>query len=227
LVGGDIKVVGVDAHPKGWVAIVLHAGRFEAAQTYGNFELVLKEFPNVPAIAVDIPIGLPPSVTRACDSAARLLVGPRRSSVFSTPPRAALEASSFTEASARCFELTGVRLSQQSYALVARIREVDAVVSSADRVFEVHPEVCFRAMAGHALNSPKRAWAGMWGRLELLKHHGVELPIELGEAGAIPPVDLIDAAAAAWSASRIASKQALSVVKPETDDRGRAVSIWY
>src|SRR5206468_1411244 len=49
-------------------------------------------------IGVDIPIGLPESGARPADVAARRFVGPRASSVFTTPQRAVLEAPSYAEA---------------------------------------------------------------------------------------------------------------------------------
>ena len=44
--------------------------------------------------------------------------------------------------------LSGKGISAQSYALRVKILEVEAVAESDTRVFEVQPEVSFRAMAG-------------------------------------------------------------------------------
>ncbi|MFI6764988.1 DUF429 domain-containing protein [Streptomyces sp. NPDC050355] len=54
------------------------------------------------------------------------------------------------------------------------------------------------------------------------------LPDDLGDAGRTPPDDVLDAAAAAWTAHRIACGRARSVPNPpERDAGGRPVAIWY
>ncbi|NUP38908.1 MAG: DUF429 domain-containing protein, partial [Streptomyces sp.] len=51
---------------------------------------------------------------------------------------------------------------------------------------------------------------------------------ELGPAGRVPPDDVLDAAAAAWSAHRIALGTAASLPDPpETTRDGLPVAIWY
>ena len=76
-------------------------------------------------VAIDIPIGLPPTGPRQADVLARGQVGRRASSVFVTPIRAALLATTHAEASALHRSATGKGLSQQAYALRAKILEVD------------------------------------------------------------------------------------------------------
>src|SRR5579859_2437139 len=76
-------------------------------------------------IGVDVPIGIPEAGGRAADEAARRFVGPRASSVFTTPVRRALEAPTYAEARALATELTGKSISAQSYALRHRILEID------------------------------------------------------------------------------------------------------
>jgi len=71
------------------VAVVLHAGQFADARLAATFEQLLDMVEDAEAVGVDIPIGLPSKGVRAADAAARAFVGPRRSSVFPTPSRAA------------------------------------------------------------------------------------------------------------------------------------------
>lgn len=224
---GAALAVGVDAYRKGWVAVAVRGRRVERVVACRAFSEVRQTFPDAAAVGIDIPIGFPADRVRACDQAARGLLGSRWSSIFLTPPRAVLQSSTYPEALARSRALGGGGISRQAYGLRARILEVDAEVAPGDRVFEVHPEVSFRAMAGEPLTAPKTAWRGMWDRLELLSRAGVHLPRELGPAGVVPPADVIDAAAAAWSAARIMAGEAMWVTEPETDDRGRSVTIWY
>jgi predicted RNase H-like nuclease len=98
-------------------------------------------------LAIDIPIGLLDG-SRACYKAARKLLGqPRGTSVFAAPCRAALT----VEASAINRWKTVRGLSQQAFHIGPKIKEVDDAMTP-DRqqwAFEVHPEVCFWALAGH------------------------------------------------------------------------------
>jgi predicted RNase H-like nuclease len=222
------SVVGVDVWKKGWVGVSLVNGRFNEARTAPKIADLLFAFPDAVVVAVDIPIGLPINAPRACDAAAAAFVGPRRSSVFPTPPRAALEATTFQEALVACRRVLGIGLSQQAYALGPKILEVALIAVVGDRIVEVHPEVCFRAMAGSPLAFPKSSWAGMQDRLKLLAEAEIELPADLGLANEVGSADVIDAAAAAWSARRYLRGEADSVIKvPEVFADGRQVTIWY
>ena len=143
--------------------------------------------------------------------------------MFSMTPRAALEADGWEAANAISKELSGVGLSKQSYALVPKILEVDALAGSDDRVIEVHPEVSFRALSGGPLRGSKKSWSGMTQRRSLLATAGIELPDDLGEANGVPADDVLDAAVAAWSANRYARGEARRLPA-----EGRELGvIWY
>jgi predicted RNase H-like nuclease len=95
------------------------------------------------------------------------------------------------------------------------------------RIREVHPEVSFRAMnGGQALDYGKKSAGGALERTELLRRHGIEL-IRLDAAAAAALDDVLDAAAAAWSAARVANGQANSLPDPPQLLDGRLVAIWY
>ncbi|MFI9785911.1 DUF429 domain-containing protein [Kitasatospora sp. NPDC051984] len=65
-------------------------------------------------------------------------------------------------------------------------------------------------------------------RRSLLSAVGISLPDELGEADPVLTDDVLDAAAAAWSAQRIATGTAACLPEvPEQDIGGRPVAIWY
>jgi predicted RNase H-like nuclease len=177
------------------------------------------------SVGVDMPIGLPERGARDCDRLAKAFVGARRSSVFMTPPRAVLEPASFAAANEIAPALFGAKISQQAWALRRNIAVVEAVATDDDRVIEVHPEVSFRAMAGEPLAHAKTAWNGQALRRRLLREAGIELPDDLGEAAAVPPVDVLDAAAAAWSARRYANREAESLPPPANP--GDRQVIWY
>lgn len=222
-------VVGVDAYKKGWVAVVLEDGVFRRAQVFATIGELLSDLSDARVVGIDIPIGLPTTGRRRADIEAGQFVGPRRSSVFPTPPRAVLEADTYDEARRVSKQRFGFGVSSQSYrGMRDKIFEVDAVVASDTCLIEVHPEVSFRALAGHDLYYSKRTWNGQIERLRLLEREGIQLPDNLGGAAAVPVDDVLDAAVGAWTADRYERGTAKSLPDPpEADDRGRAVAIWY
>ncbi|HCP61807.1 MAG TPA: DUF429 domain-containing protein, partial [Actinobacteria bacterium] len=60
-------------------------------------------------------------------------------------------------------------------------------------------------MSGGTVLGRKKSWNGLMQRWRLLSSEGIELPEAAGPAGAAAPDDVLDAAAAAWSANRIAN----------------------
>ncbi len=114
-------------------------------------------------------------------------------------------------------------------ALRPKIFQVDACAATDDRIYEAHPEVSFAAMNGKPLTHSKKSWHGQTARLHLLAEAGITILDDLGPVGAIPPDDIIDAAAAAWSATRIATSKAEKVGEPIPNGRPsrHAGFIWY
>ncbi len=225
-----MSVIGIDACPKGWAAVVLR-GDDQAVEVHflPTIDAVTGAVPDAELIAIDIPIGLPTSGVRPADVAARAFVGRRRSSVFATPVRSALEAATYAEAVRISNELTGSGISQQAYALRTKILEVDRWLPSAPcPVFEVHPEVCFTVMRGEPAAASKKTWHGMSERLDVLRQVGIRLDDVDSVAGSVIGADdVIDAAAAAWSARRLASGIARSFPDhAEHSPMGRLIAIW-
>ena len=112
-------------------------------------------------IFVDIPIGLPDArlKERDCDLMARKKLGPRHSSVFPAPVRAALGAKDYEEAKQRSHKEIGKELSIAAFCILPKIREVDKLLRSDEKarrvVREVHPEVCFWAFADRPMKFSK------------------------------------------------------------------------
>jgi predicted RNase H-like nuclease len=161
------------------------------------------------AAAIDIPIGLAASQSRACDREARRLLGPRRSSVFPAPVRAVLAARTYAEACEISRAACGKGLSKQLYNIVNKIREVDAVQSPRlqRQLFEASPELSFAVMAGDAptpMRHSKRTPEGRAERVAVLRASlGVDvvLLVDSPPAGAARD-DVLDAIALAWTARR-------------------------
>ena len=220
--GGWVRVVGVDGAKGGWVAAELVDGKLGAIRVFPDFNSLLEEFEgSAEVVAVDMPIGLPDDGDRPGDHAARRFIGPRASSVFPTPPRWVLEATDYEAAQAlRPTDMKGV--SRQSFAMIAKIKEVAAAVEHRSGVYEVHPEVSFRALKGSALQWPKKSYQGTTERLRLLEAIRIYVPLERMAGCELD--DVVDACVAAWSAARIATGKAERLPAGSTDERG---VIWY
>ncbi|OBF98931.1 hypothetical protein A5772_13910 [Mycolicibacter sinensis] len=223
-----MRVLGVDAAGKVWVGVELVDGQFARAVTAARL-VDLPDLADYAVVAVDIPLGLLDKGFRLADTAARSLVGPRRSSVFLTAPRPVLLADSHHAASILHRQLTGMGLSQQSFALRTRIVEADALYSDDSLpLFEVHPELSFTMMGDGPPKAGKKSWHGQRDRMARLESAGIVIPAEIGDAGQAGPDDVLDAAAAAWSAHRIETHVACSVPDPpQSNERGQRMAIWY
>jgi predicted RNase H-like nuclease len=235
-----MRVVGVDGIPSGWVAVAIEDGHYLDMRAFKTFSALVDASPQAVAIGVDIPIGLPgdasgdDGIRRAADEAARKMLGRGASTIFSTPSRAALRdvrGMTYRAAQARWKTTGHAAPSAQSYALASKILEVDEFVTIDERghlIHEVHPELSFLAMnRGRALRPAKKSWAGFVQRLRLLRNNGIEVPFVVTDVMDAHPDDVLDAAAAAWTAQRIAKGEAQMVPeRPPKDRRRRPVAIW-
>jgi predicted RNase H-like nuclease len=94
------RALGVDACRAGWVGVVLHGGgaMVHVAETIAALVADAEAPVTLPSLVSIFRFGLPDTGRGAADVLAYQLVGPRRSSVFMTPVRAALEAGSHAAA---------------------------------------------------------------------------------------------------------------------------------
>ena len=222
-------VVGVDASKTGWIAVVLGDGKDPGAHHLPTIDALADLVATADAIAIDIPIGLPTGGARQADVLARQFIGARRSSVFLTPVREAIEAHTHALATRASVARTRTGISQQAYALGAKILEVERwLPSSRCPVYEVHPEVSFTVLLGTPAQASKKTWAGMVERRRALEGAGISLDHVDGVAAVrASPDDMLDAAVAAWSAARIARGAGRSFPDPPVlDASGRRVAIW-
>ena len=83
-------------------------------------------------------------------------------------------------------------------------------------------------MAGGPVPTRKKTWAGAEQRRRLLEAAGIRLPSELDLAGEMAAVDdVLDVAAAAWTACRCAHAQARSIPQdPQVLSDGIRCAIW-
>lgn len=184
------------------------------------------------AVGVDIPMGLPESGPRRCDTELRRFLGARRSSVFPAPIRALLAdhlIRDYRAARDTSVAHRGKSLSIQSFNLLPKIAEADGIVRGGRNrsVIEVHPEAAFTEMNdGVPLANGKKTAAGVDERWALLTKR---LP---GMTGEVPRVrgaatdDVVDAIAALWSTVRWRRGEAHAFGNGEVDGVGIPMRIF-
>src|SRR5215475_7713267 len=233
-------LAGVDGCRAGWVVML---APLDAPDAHGHqvricasFADVLSLEPAPAVIAVDMPIGLlgaPQPGGRCCDRLARRLLGRRASSIFTPPIRPLLHATHYAQVRA-------YGLSIQAFNIMPKIREVDRVMTPAlqQRVYEAHPELAFRTLAGHPMQYRKKTVAGREERLRVLDKipsllfHGIRTAFEhvlhTYKRADVAPDDILDAYVLVWTALRIWRAQAHCVPRiPPHDARGLRMEIWY
>jgi predicted RNase H-like nuclease len=211
---------GIDGCPEGWIAASLDLTTGQVTgKVFSDAASLLRE-PRAVVTAIDIPIGLPsPGRPRSVDGEARRLLGPRRSSVFPAPPRAVLGSRTYQSACEASREDCGKLMSQQAYAILPKIEEVDKILRETPelhaRVFEVHPELCFYHWAGKKpMRHPKKTGFGFAERLALVQAAFGSAAEEIRENISRKEAhddDILDALAALWTAQRIHSGTAVTL----------------
>lgn len=229
-------VLGLDGCKAGWVGVLLDAsGQAEPQlRLFSTISDALNTPENPAIITIDMPIGFedtPSGPGRECERLARKILKGRASSIFSSPLRAALAASTHAEAMALNRAAGGPGLSAQSFALFRKLRELDATLTPdmSARVYETHPEAGFALLNGAALTHGKKTVEGRAERLALLVRHAIAThaldPHPFPKTRCAPD-DVLDAAMCAVSARRILKGEALSLpAEPPCDARGLPMRI--
>ncbi len=229
--------IGVDGCRGGWVVAVVDAPgeetRFALVECLDDVLRVAKV--GRATVVIDVPIGLPEAGPRLCDLEARSLIGRRfGASVFPAPCRAALGGvHNYDRASRLNHRASGRRLSKQSFHLLPRIAHVDGMLGPGLQrsVREGHPELIFRMLAGRALLHGKKTVEGQVERTSLLEKAGLRLDtgaarfrLGVSQAGVD---DILDAAACALAAWRVAEGRALALptATEQRDARGLRMEI--
>lgn len=239
---GRTLVAGVDGVPDGWVMAVTAVAdgspvEFSVWHTLADLWSQARTR-RLRVVAIDMPIGLPGTERREADTRGHRLLGARRSSLFWTPPLCVLDAANHAEANRRSWGETGRGISVQAFSLMPKIRELRDTLTPGDfapearpRAAEVHPESSFVRLAGEPMSVSKRQPAGEEERLDVLAD--VFPNIAEATVAAPPPGpprpgldDLLDAAAAAWTARRIAAGEAECLGAGEHDETGYPMNIW-
>ena len=191
----------------------------------------LDGLPLAGVVGIDMPLGLLVgwlAGRRRCSPGGRS--AGRGVTVFAIPPRPVWQQPTYAEANRACRELTGKGLSAQTWGLrgkIARSRRLPPRVTPRQlHLYEVHPELVVRGHGGRAArrtaSTPRQAWPSA---AKLLARAGIALPAKITGAA---ENDLLDAAAVAWSARRIAAGEAVTLTNPaQHADDGTEIAIRY
>lgn len=225
--------MGVDGCKCGWLSVALGEGRAWEVNLFHNISSLWENYHNASLILVDIPIGLREGGRheRLCDLRARNLLGrPRGAGVFPAPCRPALKSTSYEQACEINEQLTGKKLSRQTFAIIPKIMDMDTFLykhrDARWLIRETHPEICFWAMSGQAMKHHKTTEEGFTERKQILTKYFPQTPEMVAETlikyklTAIGKDDILDALAAAITITTGLGELATIPEKPEIDAQG-------
>jgi predicted RNase H-like nuclease len=232
-------VVGVDGCRRGWLAVSLSRDGTSECRIFPDMASLWTAYRRAALILVDIPIGLPKAANdRACDKAAREVLGPRRASVFPVPCRAAVYAPDYDAAIKINVRLTGKGIFRTTWNLIPRMRQVDEMLQADPGargvIREAHPELLFWGLnQKRPMASYKKDAAGEAERLEVLqrvypgaKSHFLEIKKTLPPKSAAPD-DLLDALAVAITGFLGGTRLQTLPPSPERDSMGLPMEMVY
>ncbi|MCX4186481.1 DUF429 domain-containing protein [Methylophaga sp. OBS4] len=237
----EVGYAGVDGCRGGWFVTLLgcredtvQTVRYELCQ---HFDEVVKLVARSVMVTVDMPVGLLEQALpggRMCDRAARRLLGPRRSSVFSPPARPALAA--YPDYAA-AVAVNGAGISLPAWHILPRIGEVDSCMTPRlqRRIMESHPELAFMSLAGSPMSHSKKSREGLVERMGWLRQHfgrhepDVQALRKHFGRQRLAEDDILDACVLALVARRI--RLGLGARLPgqnvPVDSKGLRMEIWY
>ncbi|MEM7092479.1 MAG: DUF429 domain-containing protein [Actinomycetota bacterium] len=215
-------VAGVDRWRGGWV-IVRESPDGVAIDTAADFTALQVVVADCAVIAIDMPMALPRRGTRRAEVDLRAQLGSAGRSVFISPTRAAIEAADQSEATRINRAHDGPGISAQAWGLAGSIRELRASVPldrDPTRWFETHPERAFAEMNRGTPFDSKKTARGVGQRLAVLRPvFDIDVLLRDGPPK-VPVDDVLDACAAAWSARRTCTGDAILVGPAGRDDQG-------
>lgn len=240
-------VAGVDGCKGGWFVVITSVKAPNCPEANCNFELkssfvakafaeVLSKTTDCKLICVDIPIGLSDGdKPRECDIAARKVLGKFRvGSIFPAPIRQCLSTDDYKTASEISYKYANKKLSQQSFNIMDKIRQVDDLMTPElqQRVREIHPEISFWALnEKKPMQYNKKKASGRIERMQLLTSifpDIEEIVAQIRKPKKVAPDDILDALAAAWTASQIILQKTQTLPEnPQLDSKDLRMEIVY
>ena len=236
-----MKFIGIDGCKDGWFCVSLDADEGWSYRVIPDAQSLAELLRHAGSVLIDIPIGLLDTGTseRQCDKDGRKLLTPKRcSSVFPAPARQTLQASSYEQAQLINRNANGRGLSQQSWNIVAKIREIDDLLLSQTSlqgvVRECHPELCFWALNNkQAMQYNKKTEQGKQERLSILENYFASCHQLFEQACSqflrrqVADDDIIDAMVCAVTAKHGYNNYSTVPALPEHDVHGLAMEMVY
>jgi predicted RNase H-like nuclease len=233
-----MKFIGVDGCKIGWFFVSLDDNEGWNIGVLSKIAELSELITESELILVDIPIGLREDGKneRQCDLEARKILKQRRSSVFPAPSRLAINCKTYKEGSQVNYEYTARKLSQQSWAIAKKIKEMDEFLGelgTTQKIREIHPEVGFWALNKYiAMQYNKKSQEGFNERIALLSDYCgyakdiVEAAKQKYHRKEVARDDIIDAIVGAVTAKFHPSLGTLPE-KLERDSKGLSMEIVY
>jgi predicted RNase H-like nuclease len=232
--------LGADGCKAGWLTVLLTENNDWRVDVFPDVSSLWNKYSRVSVILLDVPIGLRERghEERTCDKKARELLGPKRGpSVFRVPCRSAIYAESHETASNINKQITGRRLPLQTWNIIPKIREIDIFLSNNEsarlRVREIHPEICFWALAGHPMKHKKKKPEGRLERTQVLKSicpqtdDIIKHTLSTYRRNKVARDDILDAISAAVTAM-VGIQRLVSIPEaPEFDSHGLRMEMVY
>ncbi len=222
--------VGLDGYRQGWVAVRVNGETRELRFYSAIAGLLAAKFDFA---AVDMPIGLPDRGVRACDLAARQLLKPHASRVFTGARRGLWEFKSHAAANRALWARGEAGISIELWYLGRKICELDRAMTPRlqHKIREAHPELVFLRLNGGKPLPSKHTVEGLRLRRSLLRAEGFReldrwLKRDRIGSGAKRD-DILDACALAIAARDFHLSNVLPRGRAEKDTRGLKMQIWY
>lgn len=232
--------IGVDGCRAGWFAVT-RIGTSLAWRMFSTVNMLVSAFSGAERILIDVPIGLPwaEAPIRPCDQLARKILGrPRKSSVFPVPCREALAADGIEAARKINRMRIGRSVGAQTWGISPKINEVDRLLLAArgqvQAIREVHPEVCFWALANQKpMKYSKTTVEGRKERLQVLRRYEAGIQALLDDALSktlrkdVQADDVLDASVAFVTAEARQGKLVYLAGEPSHDQMGLPLEMLY
>lgn len=233
---------GVDGCQGGWVYVGLSHDKPSCFGVFKNLTELWSDLQSdAERIFIDMPIGLPQNAPRPVDSAAREVLGKRRSSIFPIPIRAAIEYGAQHHFSDEAYKIActinadiiGKKFSKQTWNILPKVHALDMFMREHPHApfVESHPEVVFWALNNrHPMRYSKKTAFGGYERLTMLttfRHSAPTLATEIYDHASrlMNDDDAIDALALAVAA--LHTNHATLPPSPSVDTQNLPMQIVY
>ena len=223
--------VGVDGCKGGWITAIISNGEL-SLKKYSDFSKMVFDTAQFDGMLVDMVIGLPSNIEqyeKRPDGIARKIVKPRTSTVFAVPTRQAVYEFIKDKQKEANLSAIGKGLSEQTIAIIPKMREVDEFLLSNEEYMNViresHPEVCFARLNGEVLMTNKSEKEGITDRVQVLSRYLQGVSEEYVRTSAkklgCKPDDILDAVCLAVTANLDAQGRTEIIPEnPSTDEKG-------